>query len=61
VSVYVMVASGFACLFAWATFRGQFRNIEGPKRWMLEREKALDEGRLVRFSGDDEAEEARAS
>jgi cbb3-type cytochrome oxidase maturation protein len=38
VLVYVLVALGFTALFLWALARGQFRDIEGPKHRMLERE-----------------------
>jgi nitrogen fixation-related uncharacterized protein len=48
VSVYLMVALGFLCMFLWATLRGQFRDIEEPKRRMLEREAALDAGGYLR-------------
>ena len=57
-TVYFMVASGFTCLFLWATLRGQFRQIEGPKHWMLEREQALDSGLWL---DEEEAEKQRAA
>ena len=40
--VYVFVALGFVCLFLWALLRGQFRNIEAPKRRLLEQEEIYD-------------------
>ena len=46
-TVYLFVACGFACLFAWATLNGQFRDVEAPKHFMLEREAALDEGKWI--------------
>ncbi len=39
---YLAVAAGFFCLLGWATLTGQWKDIEGPKRWMLENEAALD-------------------
>ncbi len=45
VSVYLAVAAGFLCLFVWATLRGQFHDVEGPKYRMLEREDALEHGK----------------
>jgi cbb3-type cytochrome oxidase maturation protein len=38
VVVYLFVALGFVGLFVWALFSGQFQDVEGPKRRMLERE-----------------------
>jgi hypothetical protein len=44
---YLLVAAGFICLLIWAVARGMFRDIEGPKYTMLEREARLErsEGR----------------
>ncbi len=39
---YLLVAAGMACLLIWAVLHGMFRNIEGPKYTMLEREAELD-------------------
>ena len=39
---YLIVATGFACLFLWAYFSGQFRNVEGPKYRMLELQDRID-------------------
>lgn len=39
---YLVVASGFFCLFLWAYLSGQFRDLEAPKYRMLERELALE-------------------
>ncbi|RME37334.1 MAG: hypothetical protein D6788_09705 [Planctomycetota bacterium] len=40
---YLLVTAGMACLLVWATFGGMFRDVEGPKYTMLERERRLDE------------------
>ncbi len=39
---YLIVAVGFACLFLWAYFSGQFRDIEAPKYRMLEMQREID-------------------
>lgn len=39
---YLLASLGFLLLFAWATMQGMFRDIEGPKRTMLENEARLD-------------------
>ncbi len=39
---YLLVTAGFVCLLIWAVTRGMFRDIEGPKYTMLEREAELD-------------------
>ena len=39
---YLLVAAGFFCLFLWAYFTGQFRDVEGPKHRMLEMQKEFD-------------------
>ncbi len=39
---YLIVALGFACLFMWAYFSGQFRDIEAPKYRMLEMQREID-------------------
>jgi len=41
---YVLASAGFLCLLGWAAAHGMFRNIEGPKRTMLESEAMLDAG-----------------
>jgi hypothetical protein len=38
---YALVAIGFTCLLIWAAARGMFRDVEGPKYRMLEREEQL--------------------
>jgi nitrogen fixation-related uncharacterized protein len=40
---YLIVASGFACLFLWAFFSGQFRDVEAPKYRMLQMQREIDE------------------
>lgn len=42
ISNYFLIAGGMTCLFIWAIANGMFRNIEGPKHDMLEREAELD-------------------
>ena len=39
---YLIVAMGFACLFLWAYFSGQFRDVEAPKYRMLEMQQQID-------------------
>jgi len=39
---YLIVAAGFACLFLWTYFSGQFKNIEAPKYRMLEMQREID-------------------
>jgi hypothetical protein len=39
---YLMASLGFLCLLGWATANGMFRDIEAPKRTMLENEERLD-------------------
>lgn len=39
---YLIVAAGFALLFLWAYFSGQFRDLEGPKYRMLEMQEEID-------------------
>jgi hypothetical protein len=39
---YLLASLGFLCLLLWAAGRGMFRDIENPKRQMLEREAELD-------------------
>lgn len=40
---YLLASLGFFCLFCWATMHGMFRDIEQPKRTMLETERMLDD------------------
>lgn len=39
---YLLVTAGFVCLLVWAILHGMFRDIEGPKYTMLEREQDID-------------------
>ena len=39
---YLLASLGFFCLLLWAAGRGMFRDVELPKRAMLEREDMLD-------------------
>ena len=39
---YLIVALGFGCLFLWAYFSGQFRDVEGPKYRMLQMQQEID-------------------
>ena len=43
VLTYLLVASGFFCLFLWAYATGQFRDVEAPKYRMLEMQREIDE------------------
>ena len=47
---YLMVAAGFALLFLWAYFSGQFRDIEAPKYRMLEMQDEIDREEARRTS-----------
>jgi hypothetical protein len=42
VTVYFIVAAGYAFLLCWAWAKGDFRRIEEPKYEMLERELEYD-------------------
>lgn len=39
---YLLASLGFFCLFCWAITQGMFRDIELPKRTMLEIQNELD-------------------
>ena len=39
---YLLASLGFFCLLCWAALNGMFRDIEQPKRTMLETEALLD-------------------
>lgn len=39
---YLLASLGFFCLLCWAAFNGMFRDIEAPKRSMLDTESQLD-------------------
>ena len=39
---YLLVAAGFLCLFFWAYFTGQYRDVEAPKYRMLEMQEEID-------------------
>ena len=41
---YLLASLGFFCLLCWAAFNGMFRDIEQPKRQMLDTEARLDAG-----------------
>ena len=43
---YLLVAAGFFCLFLWAYFTGQFRDLEAPKYRMLEMQREIDQQEL---------------
>jgi len=40
---YLLVATGFVCLFLWAWVKGHFRNVEAPKYRMLQMQRQIDE------------------
>ena len=48
---YLVVAGGFFCLLAWALLGGHLRDVEGPKHFMLENERALDAAAARREEG----------
>jgi nitrogen fixation-related uncharacterized protein len=39
---YLVVAGGFFFLLAWSFFSGHYKDIEGPKHFLLANERALD-------------------
>jgi|GEM_PF-1996024 len=39
---YLIVASGFGCLFIWSILTGQFRDVEKAKYRMLEMQDEID-------------------
>ena len=39
---YLLVAAGFLCMFFWAYFTGQYRDVEAPKYRMLEMQAEID-------------------
>ena len=39
---YLLASMGFLFMLVWAAFRGMFRDIEGPKRTLLDNEEMLD-------------------
>lgn len=39
---YLLASLGFLCMFGWAAANGMFRDIEQPKRTMLEIQQQLD-------------------
>ena len=45
---YLLVAAGFFCLFLWAYFSGQFRDLEAPKHRMLEMQREFDRQEALR-------------
>jgi len=47
VVTYLIVATGFACLFFWAYLTGQFKNVEGPKYRMIEMQDEIDAAEAV--------------
>ncbi len=40
---YLLASVGFLCLLLWAAINGMFRDMEEPKRVMLQREMMLDD------------------
>lgn len=42
VITYLIVASGFACLFFWAYLTGQYKDVEAPKYRMLQMQDEID-------------------
>jgi hypothetical protein len=51
---YLLATAGFFLLLCWAILHGMFRDIEQPKRTMLQQEKELnEEERLQELIGQD--------
>ncbi len=42
ITTYLIVASGFMCLFIWAFLSGKFADLEAAKYDMLEQEEAYE-------------------
>jgi len=45
---YLLVATGFLCLFLWSYFTGQFRDVEAAKFRMLRMQAQFDRERAAR-------------
>jgi nitrogen fixation-related uncharacterized protein len=39
---YLVVAGGFFFLLAWSFFSGHYKDVEGPKHFLLSNERELD-------------------
>lgn len=42
VTTYFIVGIGYLCLFIWSYLQGHYKDVEGPKYHMLEREAEYD-------------------
>jgi nitrogen fixation-related uncharacterized protein len=42
VTTYFVVGIGYLCLFVWSYLQGHYKDVEGPKYRLLEREAELD-------------------
>lgn len=42
ITIYLIVAAGFMCLFLWAFLNGKFADLEAAKYTMLEQEEAYE-------------------
>jgi hypothetical protein len=43
VVTYLIVATGYSCLFIWAYMSGQFKDIEAPKYRMIQMQDEVDD------------------
>lgn len=48
---YLLASMGFICMFFWAVSQGMFRDIELPKRTMLDIQNELDRVSELRSGG----------
>lgn len=48
---YLLASMGFLCLFCWAVTQGMFRDIELPKRTMLDIQNELDRVEHLKSGG----------
>ncbi len=48
---YLLASFGFLCLFGWAVTQGMFRDIELPKRTMLDIQNELDRNSQLKSGG----------
>ena len=42
VTTYFVVGIGYLCLFVWSYLQGHYKDVEGPKYRLLEREAELE-------------------
>lgn len=51
ITTYLIVASGFMCLFIWAFLSGKFADLEAAKYDMLEQEEAYERASNAKAQG----------